>query len=155
NRLIANGVVTRTTGYVDGLLQKPVATGGPVSRTFEVGDAVAYSPINVTFASVTGAGALTGHAAGGDHGSVATSGIDPSKSVNRNWTLTNSGTSFTTANAVLNFAAGDIDGAANANNFVVRKYDAPNWSVPVTGTRTAPSTEATGLTSFSDFAVGE
>jgi hypothetical protein len=125
NRLIANGALTRTTGYVDGLLQKPVATGSPVVRTFEVGDAVAYSPINVTFASVTGAGAVTGHAAGGDHAQIGSSGIDASKSANRNWTLTNTGTSFTTADAVLNFAAGDIDGGANANNFVVRKYDAP------------------------------
>src|SRR5262249_55480651 len=66
NKLVANGVVTRTTGYVDGSLQKPVAVGGPVARTFEVGDALAYSPINVTFASVTGAGAFLGMATGGD-----------------------------------------------------------------------------------------
>ena len=39
NTLVANGAVTRTTGYVDGLLQKPVTVGGPVARTFEVGDA--------------------------------------------------------------------------------------------------------------------
>ena len=155
NTLVANGAVTRTTGYVDGFLQKPVTVGGPVARTFEVGDALAYSPINVTFASVTGAGALTGKATGGDHAQIGSSDIIPSKSVNRNWTLTNSGTTFTTADAVFNFVAGDIDGGANFNNFFVRKYDAPNWSAPTTGTRTATSTQATGITSFSDFAVGE
>jgi hypothetical protein len=155
NTLIANGAVTRTTGYVDGLLQKPVTVGGPVARTFEVGDAVAYSPINLTFASVTGAGTLTGKATGGDHPQLGSSDIIPSKSVNRYWTLTNSGTTFTTADAVLNFVAGDIDGGANFNAFFVRKYDTPNWSAPTTGTRTATSTQATGITSFSDFAVGE
>ena len=155
NTLAANGVVTRTTGYVDGLLQKPVAVGGPVSRTFEVGDALAYSPVDVTFASVTGAGALTGKATGGDHAQIGLSMLDPGQSVNRHWTLTNSGTTFTTADAVFNFAPGDIDGGANFNDFVVRKYDAPNWSAPTTGTRTATSTQATGITSFSDFAVGQ
>jgi hypothetical protein len=155
NTLVANGVVTRNTGYVDGLLQKPVTVGGPVARMFEVGDALAYSPINVTFASVTGAGALSGKATGGDHAQIGSSDIIPSKSVNRNWTLTNSGTTFTTADAVFNFVPGDIDGGANFNNFFVRKYDAPNWSAPTTGTRTATSTQATGITSFSDFAVGE
>jgi hypothetical protein len=155
NTLVANGVVTRTTGYVDGFLQKPVTVGGPVARTFEVGDALAYSPINMTFASVTGAGALIGKATGGDHAQIGSSDIIPSKSVNRNWTLTNSGTTFTTADAVFNFVAGDIDGGANFNSFFVRKYDAPNWSAPTTGTRTATSTQATGITSFSDFAVGE
>jgi G8 domain-containing protein len=155
NTLIANGGVMRATGYVDGLLQKPVTVGGPVARTFEVGDAVAYSPINVTFASVTGAGALTGMATGGDHPQIGSSDIIPSKSVNRYWTLTNSGTTFTTADAVFNFVAGDIDGGANFNAFFVRKYDAPNWSAPTTGARTATSAQATGITSFSDFAIGE
>ena len=108
--LVANGAVTRTTGYVDGFLQKPVTVGGPVARTFEVGDALAYSPINVTFASVTGAGALTGKATGGDHAQIGSSDLVPSKSVNRNWTVTNSGTTFTTADAVFNFVSGDIDG---------------------------------------------
>ena len=155
NTLIANGAVTRTTGYVDGLLQKPVTVGAPVARTFEVGDAAAYSPINVTFASVTGAGILTGKATGGDHPQLGSSDIIPSKSVNRHWTLTNSGTTFTTADAVFNYVAGDIDGGANFNAFFVRQYDTPNWSALTTGTRTATSTQATGITSFSDFAVGE
>jgi len=155
NRVVANGVVTRVTGYVDGLLQKPVTVGGPVARTFEVGDAAAYSPIDVTFASVTGAGTLTGTATGGDHPQLASSDIIPGKSVNRYWTLTNSGTTFTTADAVFGFAPGDIDAGANVNAFFVRKYDAPNWSAPATGARTATSTQATGITSFSDFAVGE
>ena len=155
NTLAANGSVTRTTGYVDGNLQKPVPVGGPVARTFEVGDAVAYSPVDLTFASVTGAGTLTGKAMGGDHAQIASSTIDPTKSVNRHWTLTNSGTAFTTVDAAFNFVPGDIDPGANFNNFSVLKYDAPNWSAPTTGARTATSTQATGITSFSDFAVGE
>jgi len=155
NTLIANGAVTRTTGYVDGLLRKPVTEGAPVARTFEVGDALAYSPMSVTFASVTGAGALTGRTTGGDHPEIASSDLISGQSVNRHWTLTNTGTTFTTADAVFHFASGDIDGGANFNNFWVRKYDAPSWSALTTGARTATSTQATGITSFSDFAIGE
>ena len=155
NMLIANGGVTRTAGYVDGLLQKPVVAGEPVALTFEVGDALAYSPIDVEFASVTGAGALTGKATGSDHPQIGSAGLVPTKSVNRYWTLTNSGTTFTTADAVFHFVSGDIDDGANFANFIVRKYDAPNWSSPTTGVRTATSTQATGMTSFSDIAIGE
>ncbi|HTK81146.1 MAG TPA: T9SS type A sorting domain-containing protein [Bacteroidota bacterium] len=150
----ASGSVSRTNGYVNGKLQKNVATGA-TSRTFEVGDASNYTPVNVSFASVTTAGNLTAQTTAGDHPNLGTSSIDASKSVNRYWTLTNSGVVFTNYSATFNFAGTDVDGGANTANFLVNKYNSPNWSLPATGTTTSTSTQATGLTSFSDFAVGE
>ena len=37
------GTVTRTAGWINGNLQKNVATGSAVARTFEIGDATAYT----------------------------------------------------------------------------------------------------------------
>jgi len=149
------GTVSRTSGHVVGNLRKQVTTGAGVARTFEIGTGTSYTPAAVTFTSVTGAGALTATTAAGDHAQLGTSGLNPIRSVNRTWTLANGGVAFTDYAITLNFVAGDIDAGSDPNFFVVRKYDGTAWSAPATGTRTATSTQATGLTSFSDFAVGE
>jgi hypothetical protein len=47
-----------------------------------------------------------------------------------------------------------VDAAATPANFLVRRYSS-GWTSPAVGVRTATSTQATGLTAFGDFAVGE
>ena len=152
--------LTRTTGYVVGNLQKDVATGSNVSRTFEIGDGVNYTPASVNFASVSAAGSLVASTA--VLGAPPASGFPPSgsglsqtKYVKRSWTLTNSGTVFTTYDATLNFVSADLQGGANTNNLLVGKNSAGTWSNPTLGTRTSTSTQATGLSAFSDFYLGE
>ncbi|MFN8178070.1 MAG: T9SS type A sorting domain-containing protein [bacterium] len=151
----SGSTLTRTSGHVVGSLRKSVGTGSSVARTFEVGTGVDYAPVDVVFGSVGTAGSMTATTAAGDHPSLATSDLNAAKTANRYWTVSNGGVGFTTADVTLNFVPTDLDGPANPNNFVVRKYDAPSWSSPTTGTRTSTSTQATGITSFSDFAVGE
>jgi hypothetical protein len=148
------GSVSRTSGHVVGTLQKSVATGPTVSRTYEIGDAGAYTPVTITFASVGTAGALSAASNLGDHPNLGTSNIDPAGNVNRYWTMVNSGIVFTTYDGVFNFVPGDVDGGAVPSAFIGQKYDGA-WSNLTEGTRTAASTEILGATSFSDFAFGD
>ncbi len=150
----STGIVSRTSGHIVGNLQKNAATGA-TSLTFEVGDSSNYTPVTVSFASVTSAGNLVANTTAGDHPNIGTSNILSSKSVNRYWTLTNSGISFTTYSATFNFATGDLDGGTNTAALIVGKYSSGTWSYPTVGTRTANSTQTTGLSAFSDFQLGE
>jgi hypothetical protein len=150
----STGSVSRTSGHVVGNFKKNIATGA-TSKTFEIGDAGNYTPVTVAFGSVSVAGDLTASTTAGDHGNIGTSTINPGKTANRYWTLTNSGITFTNYSVTLNFVAGDLDSGANTTNFIVGKYAAGVWSYPTVGTKTSTSTQATGLNSFSDFEVGE
>lgn len=150
----SGGSVSRTSGHVVGNLQKNVATGAP-SRTFEVGDASSYTPVSLSFAGVTTAGNLTVSTTAGDHPNIGSSTINAAKSVNRYWTMTNSGIVFLNYSATFTFVAGDVDAGASTSNFMVGDYASGSWSYPTVGTRLGTSTQITGATGFGDFQIGE
>ena len=142
------------TGWVSGNLRRNFDAGAS-SRTFDVGDATTYAPVTLAVAGAGAAFDLAASTQAGDHASLASSDLDPAKSVNRTWTLTPTGSpAFTSADATFGFAASDVDAGANTSNFLVRRYNG-GWTSPAVGTRTATSTQATGLTALGAFAVGE
>ncbi len=159
----ANNVIMGTSGtvsgagssnYVYGNLQKNVATGA-TSRTFEIGTASYYYPVSLTFGSVSVAGNLTAKVTSGEHTNIGTSAISSSKDVNAYWTLTNVDTlAFTDYNATFTFSGGDIDSGVSTSGFIVGRYSG-GWTYPTLGTRTSTSTQVTGVTSLSDFAIGD
>jgi adenylyl- and sulfurtransferase ThiI len=153
--LPASGTLTRSSGWVNGNLQKNVGTGSNVARTFEIGDASKYSPVSLSLASVSGAGNLTAVASIPGAAPPAGANVSGSKYVNRAWTLTNSGVAFTTYDATFNFDSADLVGSPNTNALIVAKNTSGTWSKPTLGTRTSTSTQATGLSAFSDFYVAE
>lgn len=157
--------VIRTGGWVAGNLRLQFPTGTP-SCTFNVGDASAYRPIDMVFASVTTAGSFTGTVSqsAGDHGNIASSLLDAAKSVNRYWTLTNpaAGTiAFTTYTATFNFIdPGDYDVGATQTSFEIERWDGAAWNNTTLSAAGATSTAASGLPPIAagtsnDFAVGE
>src|SRR4029077_13452468 len=85
-KITTNGSVTRSTGFVNGKLQKPIAPGSS-SPQFEVGTGTTYSPINLTIAGASSGGNLVASSTAGTHPNLATSGINASKYINRYWTL--------------------------------------------------------------------
>jgi uncharacterized repeat protein (TIGR01451 family) len=109
----------------------------------------------VSFGNASAAGNLTASTTAGDHPDIANSRIDASKSVNRYWTVTNSGVVFDNYNATFTFVPGDIDAGASPSNFIAARRSGGAWSTPTVGTRAGTSTQATGMTSFGDFQIGE
>ena len=157
NVLVATGnTVNHTSGHVVGNLRRAIPTGSPSVR-FDVGSGADYTPANLELhGRDVSRGTVTATTTASEHPNIASSGIDSSKSVNRYWTLTpGGGLAFASYNGTFTFVPGDVDGGANTGNFVVRRHNGTNWLATTTGTRTATSTQATGLTAMSDFAVGE
>ncbi len=56
----------RSSGHVIGRLQKAIPAGGPVSVTFEIGDALGYTPVQASWESVTIAGTVIASTSAGD-----------------------------------------------------------------------------------------
>ncbi len=146
-----DGQVLRTSGHVNGLMKKTMILGAD-AKTFEIGDATAYAPVTVSGASYAGNFTIAAATTAADHGSIGSSGLDASKSVNRSWTL--NGTPTGSSDITLNFNPADLDAGINPQNLKVGKYDG-SWSLPTVGTKTSTSTQATGISSLSDFIVAQ
>ncbi|MDB5279610.1 MAG: hypothetical protein JWR61_4565 [Ferruginibacter sp.] len=153
----STGILTgaaQNTGWVNGNLQKYMPVG-TTSKTFEIGDLSSYTPATIAFSTITTAGSLTASATATDHPNIGTSNINASKSVNRYFTLTNNGIAFTDYTATFNFKASDVDAGANTTLFDIAAYNGTSWSWPVAAARNATSIQATAVTTFGDFAIGE
>ena len=90
----------------------------------------------------------------GDHPNIGTSSIDATKSVNRYWKLTNTGITFTSYNATFHFVAGDVDPGSGPGLFIAERWNGASLSGLTEGALHSTSTQVTGVTTFSDFAVG-
>lgn len=141
------------SGHVVGNLRRAVTTGSN-TYAFTIGDATNYSPVSLALNSVSASGNITASTTAGDHPQIATSGLNASKSVNRFYTLSNSGVSLTSYNATFTFVSGDLDASVNTANMLVGRY-ATSWTYPAVGTLTSTTAQATGLSAFGDFALAE
>ena len=156
-----SGTITgadQATGWVVGNLKKATASSASPSYTYPIGDATNYTPLILTFSGVTSvAGGLTAGINTGDYAQIATSGLDGTKSVNKNWTLTNDALAgFGTYSAAFTYTNADIDGISTPANYLVKLYNGATWSsITTSGTPTNTATAATGISGFGDFAIGE
>ncbi|MFM9005720.1 MAG: MopE-related protein, partial [Flavobacteriales bacterium] len=141
------------SGHVVGNLQRAVATGSN-TYNYPIGDATAYAPASLALNNVTGAGSITASTTGSDHPQLASSGLNASMSVNRYYTLSNTGVTLANYSPTFTFVAGDVDAGASTSSFLVGLYNA-GWSYPTTGTLTSTTTQATGVSTFGEFAIGE
>ena len=152
----SSGSVSRTSGQVVGNLQRAIATGSN-TYNFDVGTATSYTPVSVSFSSVSTGGNLTASVTSGQDPNSG-SPVNSSKDVNLYWTLTNSGIIFSGYTPTFTYNAGDIIGSPIQSNFIVGEYTTSAWSAPtpVTNNGSGPyTTKVTGLTAFGDFVTGQ
>jgi hypothetical protein len=158
NKVIVTSAIapTRTSGYVDGALQRPGATG---TVTFAVGNGTNYTPMDITFIAGS-TGNLTVRSTAGEDANAG-SGIDQNHDVNTYWTLTPSGTlnfpTSPTVSATFTYPSGNVDSGSTPASFLVKRWNGSTWSfVAVSGTPTSTSTSVTGLTSatLGEFVIG-
>jgi hypothetical protein len=164
------------SGHVVGNLARGFTAVAGASFTYTLGDGTNYTPVTVTFPAAPTAGNLTvsSQASIADH-PTTTSGlspVEPTKSVNRYWTLKNS-TLNGTATITFNYigAPTDVDPPATPSAFVFGRgvnctgtgpsHQCATWSSPtVSGTPTATVATASGVVitnggADADFVIGE
>ena len=156
------GAIARTSGFVEGNLKWLIPTGTTFSRTFPVGTGTIYSPATMTFASVSDSGpagsGITVSATSGDHPQIGTSSLNASLSVNRYWTLANSGTVLTTYDALFQYDTTDRDGGLTSGLLAVMRYDGAWNGATITDNQDSaatPTMEVSGEADFGAFAIGE
>lgn len=128
----------QSTGYVDGILQKPLGSGSG-SYLFEIGNGTAYTPATITFDA--GAGGVAGQVDAVNLSPVPDepltgNRLDPNKRVPRYWSITvPTGSSFDLGSRVFNlnlqFPSSELTGIDISKAVVRRKSipaETPLWS---------------------------
>jgi MSHA biogenesis protein MshQ len=135
-----------TSSYVIGTIEHNIPNAAAPTAHFPVGDATHFAPVSLTFAGTTsGSGSLTVTTTAGDHPNIATSHGDPTRSVNRYWTIDNTTVAgFTSYDATFSFPAGELDGGVTTSALAVRRYTSGAWTVPVSTNQLPTSTTGTG-----------
>jgi hypothetical protein len=144
--------------------------GANLSATYPIGDGTNYTPLTVTFTSLTTAGnltATTGTTAADHLDTLAgRTGVDPAKSVNRWWTLKGHPTAANLTaggpvtspgvySVTANYLSTDLDGGSTAANFKIARGETcttsggvrtcnPWGSLTVSGTPTTTQATSTG-----------
>jgi hypothetical protein len=155
----SGGSVSRSTGYVNGALQKWFVTGG-TARTFEIGNAGNYDPVTLTFTNVTTAGYVSCKSVSGNDPSINASNFDPNKSVTNYWSAVNVGVSFSGSYSyAFTYPSSQLSGSATLANLKVAQLTVATWTALPTPAPTPTNvlTTVSGLTAttFGEYQIGE
>ena len=144
----------QNTGWVNGNEENLLSSGNS-SGFYAVGDVSFYAPVNISFNGVlvSGTGVVV-NTVDGNHPQINSSLIVPGTSVTRYWNVTNDGVSLTNYDATFNFPTSDLNTGSHPNSFQIGQYNGSNWSMETIGTRMSNSTQATGITTFGAYQIG-
>ena len=160
--MTSTGSVTRdpvTGGHVIGNMSRhfPAGDAGAgVTRDFAIGTSDGYTPVSMTFYSVTTAGSMTAKTTLLDHPQIDTSVIDPDLDVNLYWTLSKGlNIVFDVADVTFNFTVDDLDKNAIPQNFIVQSYTPDIWGNTMLLELGDTYTRIGNVKTFGEFAVGQ
>ncbi len=145
--IATGGVVSRTNNYVVGRLQKQFGAPGP--KDFEVGTIEGYTPVLVTVN--TGSGAMSVAAVRGRHPNT----FDTTKTLAEYWSL-QADTAITNADLRFTYLPSDVNGQDSIYGAWKYSGSGTTWTsyASVLDT-TAHTVTVAGVTSFSDWTLGE
>jgi len=158
NHIILQATASTTSSnnsHIDGNMRIIVPETSSPTVLFPIGDSANYTPISIDFTgTISGSGYLDASNVVGQPPLV--SGLSQSKYINRLWTITNNNVSgFTSYSPTFTFVDGDKIGSITTSALTIRKLTNSVWSSTTDGAKTSNSTQCSGLTSFSTFAIGE
>lgn len=158
-------ITPEPSGYIDGNIRRLVPQNA-TTLLFPLGDATAYSPLNVTFTGFTGTTfgngyldantALLGARMSPEPPAFA-SGLSQSKYIQRYWEIENNGVSaYTSFNISMTYNNADAIGDPTESALVVRRLHDGIWSSPpVVGTPADNTVTIGPMTTFSRYYVAE
>ncbi|HXC05064.1 MAG TPA: hypothetical protein VNZ86_09965, partial [Bacteroidia bacterium] len=150
NNVILNATGTTVTGasqangYVNGNLRKNMAAGASAARTFETGTSATYAPAILTF-SACGGGYITVATNNGDQSAIYITTMDPNKTVNLNWQISNTSAGALTYTADFVYQAANEDASYSYSAASVLRYDGLVWNATTLGTANALDVSITGV----------
>lgn len=149
------GSVLRAGGYVIGTLQKYLNAGTDVPITLELGTSYGYTPVHISFNSVSSAGNFSGRIIEEEHPNIWVSGIDPDNDANVYW-LFETEAGIGSYHGTLCFEGENLDPYADPSKFIARAFNGNMWSpLTVTG-NTNTSIEISGEPYYGNvFAIGQ
>ncbi len=133
------------SSYVSGPLARMASGTG--SKSFPIGKNSNYRPLTINFTALTGTSMV--QAEQNDPGTFPGSSSGVTSFASRYWTVTESGSSARTYDITL-----DGTGFSPVGTGVILKYDNPT-TTKLIASFSSPNYTATGLTSFSDFGLGD
>ncbi len=141
--------------YIWGNLELTITSS--IQYQFPVGDADSYAPIVLINPDVLTSGGVVARTDPGDHPDIGNSGIDPSKSVNRYWSMQSTGASVGDYLLSLTWPPVDLDPGTDTQNLDAAQNDDGSWTIKADdgyddNTSTLVGIECSG--DFGEFVVG-
>jgi hypothetical protein len=148
----------QTTGWVVGKFQKN-ATAGSLAHSYPVGNTAYYTPLSINGTAATAGDIIVG-AVATDHPGLGSSLINPTRSVNRYWSISQAnGLTFSAAGATItpNWNAADLDAGVVTTNLIAGRFASAAWTLPTVSSPTATSLVAAIVAANidGDYAFGE
>jgi hypothetical protein len=149
--------LNRNAGYVIGNLAKYFDASTNTSNTFEIGTYLGYTPITISFQSIITSGFVTCKSNDSDYVSITSSGLKPTKSINRNWLIASRDVTPVLYNVLVNYLNTDNDNGVSLNFYKASIYDGAAWTSKFNPTISPSITSSSfsGISSFGNLQIGE
>lgn len=143
------------SGWVVGNLALVTPSSGAL--LYPIGGPSSYLPVTLTFGGASGGALVRVGTTGTDHPTLGASSIDPTRSVNRYWTITQmtGGTFANPVSIAFSYLASEVDPGSNFARFRVARL-LGSWTTQASSSGSGSGATVSGLTDLNgDYAVGE